>query len=124
MYKMKPLEMYTYEEYKEYIRNMIHEIEEDNKKDKEEIKKNLKLYENDPVGIYTVSNDGINCKTVVDKNPDYFIEAVGISYRVFLRKKQYKELVDELDYLNTDEGKEAYINKTGIYSILSYCNTK
>ena len=116
MYRPTPIEMYNYDEYKEYIKNMINEIEEDNKKDKELIRKNLELYKDDPESVSYVSDDGINCRRVENKNIDYLVDIVGISYRVFLRKKQYKDLLDELDFLNTDEGKEAYINKMGRYS--------
>lgn len=108
--------MYNYDEYKEYIKNMINEIEEDNKKDKEEIEKYLDDYREN-VEVASVSDDGYHWKRkIVSRNTDSFIEAVGISYKVFLRKKRYKELIEELDFLNTDEGKEAYINKKDRYS--------
>ena len=116
MYRPTPIEMYNYDEYKEYIKNMICEIEEDNKKDKEEIRKNLELYKTDPESVSYVSIDGVNCRRVEKKNIDYLVDIVGLSYRVFLRKKQYKDLLDELEYLNTDKGKSDYINKKGKYS--------
>lgn len=116
MYRPTPIEMYNYDEYKEYIKNMIHEIEEDNKKDNEEIRKNLRLYEIDPESISYISTDGVNCRRIENKNIDYLVDIVGLCYRVFLRKKQYKDLLDELEYLNTEEGKEAYINKKDRYS--------
>ena len=116
MYRPTPIEMYNYDEYKEYIKNMIHEIEEDNKKDKEEIERYLDDYREN-VGVASVSDDGYNWRRkIVSRNTDSFIEAVGLSYKVYLRKKQYKDLLDELDFLNTDEGKEAYINKKDRYS--------
>ena len=95
---------------------MMDIIEEDNKKDIEEVEKYLDDYREN-VGVASVSDDGYNWRRkIVSRNTDSFIEAVGLSYRVFLRKKQYKELVDELDFLNTEDGKEAYINKKGKYS--------
>ena len=116
MYRPTPIEMYNYDEYKEYIKNMIHEIEEDNKKDKEEIEKYLDDYREN-VGVASVSDDGYYWRQkIVSRNTDSFIEAVGLSNKVYLRNTQYKKLLDELDFLNTDKGKEAYINKMGRYS--------
>ena len=116
MYKPTPVEQFSYEDYKEYISNMINEIKEDNKKDVESIEYNLKLYNENPDAVSYVSMDGVNCKRVEHKNPNYFIEAVGLSNKVYLRNAQYKKLLDELDYLNTEEGKQDYINKKGRYS--------
>ena len=116
MYKPKYSEMYNYNDYKEYLKTIIKNIKKDNEKDKKEITKNLELYKNNPVNVFSVSNDGVHSKMVIEKNPDYFIEAVGLSHKVYLRNIQYKELLDELEYLETDKGKNDYINKKGRYS--------
>ena len=116
MYKPTPVEQFSYEDYKEYISNMINEIKEDNKKDVESIRENLRLYNTNPEGVSYVSIDGINCVRVENKNPNYFIEAVGLSNKVYLRNMQCKKLSDELDYLNTEDGKQEYIEKKGRYS--------
>ena len=116
MYRPTPIEMYNYDEYKEYIHHIIQEIENDNEKDKEEIKKNLKLYKEDPSIINRTVDGDIEINLDYLVNTDYLINVVGLCYIVFLRKKQYKELLDELDFLNTEDGKEAYINKKDRYS--------
>ena len=116
MYKPTPVEMYNYDDYKEYLSNIIRNIEEDNKKDKAKIDELLDDYKNKPESVFNVSDDGIHSRMVVHRNTDYFIDAVGLSYRVFLRKHQYEDLKRELAYLNTDEGKNAYEMKMGRYS--------
>lgn len=116
MYKPKDSEMYNYNDYKEYLKTIIENIKKDNEKDTKEIETNLELYENNPLNVFSISNDGIHSEMVIEKDPYYFIEAVGLSYKVYLRNTQYNELLDELKYLETEEGKNDYINKKGKYS--------
>ena len=116
MYKPTPVEMYSYDEYKEYLSEIIKKIEEDNKRDKEEVRDHLMEYKNDRSNVYSVSDDCIHWRRIIDRDPEHFIEAVGISYRVFLRKQQLQEIMNELTYLTTDKGKQDYIEKKGKYS--------
>lgn len=116
MYKPTPVEMYSYEDYKDYLSGIIKKIEEDNKRDKEEIRDHLMEYKNDRSNVYSTSDDGIYWRRIIDRDPEHFIEAVGLSHKVYLRNTRYKELLDELEYLETDKGKNDYINKKGKYS--------
>ena len=116
MYKPTPVEMYSYEDYKDYLSGIIKKIEEDNKRDKKEVRDHLLEYKNDRSNVYSVSDDGIYWRRIIDRDPEHFIEAVGISYRIFLRKQQLQEIMNELTYLTTDKGKQDYIEKKGKYS--------
>lgn len=116
MYKPTPVEMYSYEDYKDYLSGIIKKIEEDNKRDKKEVRDHLMEYKNDRSNVYSVSDDGIHWRRINNRDPEHFIEAVGITYRIFLRKQQLQDIMNELTYLNTDKGKKDYIEKKGKYS--------
>jgi len=118
MYKPNPNEVFDYIQYLEYIKDIMNKMNEEINKEKIAVKEALERCNfADKEDVHMASFFGTllpQSESGIDV--DNFILAVGISYHIYMKRKEYNKLNDELVYLQTEKGKKEYETKTGKYS--------
>ena len=67
-------------------------------------------------GNISASNDGIHYYTIKVYDVDKFMDAVEKAEPLIFKRKSLKSIEEELEFLDTEQGKKEYTNGTGRYN--------